>query len=243
MGVDFGDADGDGLLDIVVTNFEMETNALYRNLGSGLFVDGRFALNVAESSLLNLAFGVAFCDLDHDGDLDLAVANGHIHDNAAEINENSAYAQRNQILANDGKGRFEELADVGMDPVLVSRGLVPADLDGDGDLDLAIINSNGPAEIYENLRGAETGNWILLDLVSASANRFAIGARVEVPTEDGVQVRERRTASSFMSQAALTLHFGLAEATVVPPLTVRWPDGRRSRYSDLPVNRRFLLSD
>ena len=85
MGVDMGDYDGDGLLDIVVTNFELETNGLYRNLGGGAFVDSRAPARIAEPSLIFLAFGVAFADFDQDGDLDLAIANGNINPNAARV--------------------------------------------------------------------------------------------------------------------------------------------------------------
>ncbi|MCI0583093.1 MAG: VCBS repeat-containing protein, partial [Chloroflexi bacterium] len=147
MGVAVGDVDGDQRFDIVTTNFELETNALYRNLGGGLFVDARWAANVAESSLLMLAFGVDLADFDQDGDLDLVVANGHILDNAAELHPSSRYAQPNQLLENHG-GRFTERDDSGLDVVRVSRGLATGDLDGAGDPDLAIVNSNDLAEVY-----------------------------------------------------------------------------------------------
>lgn len=241
MGVDLGDIDGDGLLDIVVTNFEFESNALYRNLGSGVFVDGRFQFNLAESSLNYLAFGVDLLDLDHDTDLDLAVAYGHILDNASEINPDSSYAQRNQILENTQAGRFEEVPAAGLKSDGVSRGLVSADFDGDGDLDLAINNSDGVAEVYENLTGANQGNWIQLDLSGESTNRYAIGARLEIADSDRLQIRERRTASSFQSQNALTVHFGLGQASIIDTLVVRWPSGRQQRYQRLPPNHRLQL--
>jgi hypothetical protein len=229
------------LLDIVVTNFEFESNALYRNLGSGVFVDGRFQFNLAESSLNYLAFGVDLLDLDHDADLDLAIAYGHILNNTNEINPDSSYAQRNQILENTQAGRFQEVTGSGMRSDGVSRGLVSADFDGDGDLDLAINNSNGVAEVYENLTGTDQGHWIQLDLQGESANRFAIGARLEVLEAGKLQIRERRTASSFQSQNALTVHFGLAQASIVEALVVRWPSGRRQRYLRLPANHRLQV--
>jgi hypothetical protein len=241
MGVDLGDVDGDGLADIVVTNFEFESNALYRNLGDGVFVDGRFQFNIAESSINYLAFGVDLLDLDHDTDLDLAVAYGHILDNASEINPDSSYAQRNQILENTETGRFREVTDSGMKSDGVSRGLVSADFDGDGDLDLAINNSDGPAEVYENQTGSAQGAWIQVDPYQTTDNRYAIGARIEIPNSSGVQMRERRTASSFQSQNALTLHFGQAHSNTVEIMNVRWPDGQRQRFLRLPARRRYHL--
>jgi hypothetical protein len=243
MGVDIGDADGDGRLDIMVTNFELETNALYRNLGSGMFVDSRYALNVAESSLLNLAFGVAFVDLDHDADLDLAIANGHILDNANELHPSSRYAQINQILENDGQGRFVELGDVGFELVRVSRGLVTGDLDSDGDLDLVILNSDDVAEAYENMSAHSGNHWLMLDLAGTDSNRFGIGARVGIAAASGRQVRESKTASSYMSQNALTVHFGLGSAESVERVDLSWPSGKRQRFSRLPVDKRVWIEE
>ena len=123
----------------------------------------------------------------------------------------------------------------------VSRGLVSADFDGDGDLDLAITNSNGPAEVYENLNGAEQGGWLQIDLESAGPETSAIGSRVIIDTGHGRQMREHRTASSYQSQNALTVHFGLAQASGVARLDIHWPDDRQRSYRSLPANRRLRL--
>ena len=241
MGVDLGDVDGDGRLDILVTNFEFESNALYQNLGSGLFVDKRFAFNLAEPSLRYLAFGVALSDFDHDADLDVVIANGHILDNAPQFNELSVYAQRNQLFENLGDGRFRELASSGLDSVRVSRGLASGDLDGDGDLDLVICNSNDRAEVYENLSATGNRSWLLVDLVGRGGNRFGVDARVSLVGAERRQVREVRTASSYLSQNPLTLHFGLGEAPRVETLVVLWPSGKSQRIVDPPRNKRLKI--
>ncbi|HEX9668677.1 MAG TPA: CRTAC1 family protein [Thermoanaerobaculia bacterium] len=239
MGVDAGDYDGDGRLDLVVTNFAQETNALYRGLGGALFFDARFVSGIAEPSFPMLGFGVAFADLDQDGDLDLAVANGHVLDRPELFGSPSPYAQRNQVFENLGDGRFREVLDAGLDVVRVSRGLAAGDLDGDADLDLVVVNSNQPAEVYENLAG---GRWLAVELVGRESNRFGIGARLELEAGGRRQVREARTASSYLSQNALTVHFGLpAAAAGVDRLLVRWPSGRRQRVEGLPAGRRLVL--
>lgn len=238
MGVDLGDYDGDGLQDVVVTNFELETNALYRNLGGGAFVDARSPARIAEPSLMFLAFGIAFADFEQDGDLDLVIANGHINDNASEFLQGSQYRQRNQVFENQGDGKFREDKATGMDVVRASRGLATGDLDGDGDLDVAIGNSNELCEVYEN-RGAG-GNWLLVDVAAPSGNRFGIGARVEVEAGGKRQIRDVKTGSSYQSQNALGVHFGLGKAGKVDRLVVR-RGGRVQIYEGLPVNKRVIV--
>jgi hypothetical protein len=238
MGVDMGDYDGDGLLDIVVTNFELETNGLYRNLGGGAFVDSRSPAGIAEPSLLFLAFGIAFADFDQDGDLDLVIANGHINDNAAEFHAGSQYRQRNQVFENLGNGKFREDKATGMDVVRASRGLACGDLDGDGDLDVAVVDMNEPCEVYENT-GA-SGNWLLVDFAAPSGNRFGIGARLELEAGGKRQIRDVRTASSYLSQNALSVHFGLGKSGKVDRLTVRRP-GKVQVFVGLPANRRIVI--
>lgn len=240
MGVDLGDIDGDGNLDIVVTNFEMETNALYKNTGLGLFIDSRYPLNVAESSLLSLAFGVAFADFDHDTDLDLIFANGHVRDNAEQFHAQSHFAQRNQLLENQGN-RFEEAEDVGLTEVRVSRGLASGDFDLDGDLDVVINNVDDMAESYENLGGSDGGSWLQLDLQGEESNSWGVDARLSLTVGEQQLMREVRTASSFLSQNAMTVHFGLGSAAAPGQLEVRWPSGKRQQIRGLPANRRVRI--
>ncbi|HEV8579058.1 MAG TPA: CRTAC1 family protein [Thermoanaerobaculia bacterium] len=238
MGVDMGDYDGDGLLDIALTNFDLETFGLYRNLGSGAFVDSRAPAGIAEPTLLSLGFGTAFGDFDQDGDLDLVFANGHINDNAAEFRAGAQYRQRNQILENLGNGKFREDKGTGMDVVRASRGLASGDLDGDGDLDVAVVDMNEPCEVYENT-GA-SGSWLLVDIAAGSGNRFGIGSRLELESGGKRQIRDVKTASSYLSQNALAVHFGLGKSDKVDRLTVRRP-GKVQVFMGLPVNRRIMV--
>jgi enediyne biosynthesis protein E4 len=238
MGVDMGDYDGDGLLDVVVTNFELETYGLYRNLGGGAFVDNRSPAGIAEPTLLYLGFGTAFADFDQDGDLDLVFANGHINDNAGEFRTGSLYRQRNQVFDNQGNGKFREDKATGMDVVRASRGLATGDLDGDGDLDLAIVNMNEPCEVYENAGAA--GGWLLVGFAAPSGNRFGIGARFELESGGRRQIRDVKTASSYLSQNALAVHFGLGKSQKIDRLTVRRP-GKVQVFTGLPANRRLVI--
>ncbi len=257
MGTDFGDFNGDGLLDVIVTNLTLETNTLYRNLGEAAFVDDSFASGIGEPSLLLVGFGTNWFDVDNDSDLDLFVANGHIIDNIALFREGVAgsaladrtYEQPNHLYINDGTGRFEEVhgqAGDGMTLAKVSRGSVVGDMDNDGDLDVLISNSNQVADYLRN--DTTTANWIQLRLVGRAANRSAVGARVEVTPESGpggppvvrTILREVTAGSSYGSANDIRLHFGLGAARRAT-VAIRWPDGTRETLRDLAADRHYVI--
>jgi enediyne biosynthesis protein E4 len=235
MGVDGGDLDGDGRPEIMCTHLDQQTNAVYSASATQFFADERFALGLAEPSFYRVGFGLAFADLDQDGRLDVVVANGHIVHNIDLWDRGTTFAQPNQVFRNTPSG-FVEVTDAGLDVVRSSRGMAVGDLDGDGDLDLAINDSNDRAEVYEN-RGAD-GAWLMVDLVAGG--RTAVGTSVIVERDGATQRRRVRTASSYLSQNAAASHFGLGAGDGAARLTVRWPDGGARRLT-LPVDRRVRV--
>ncbi len=243
MGVDFGDVDGDGLLDLAVANFELEANALYHNNGSDLFTDNRYVSGLAEPSLLFMGFGLAFGDFDQDGDLDLVIANGNVQDRPELFGGVNSFAQPNHLYENLGDGRFRLVADSGLGTMRPHRGLAIGDLDGDGDLDVVVVSLNDRAEVYENLGGSGAGASLGVDLAGTRSNRFGIGARIEVEAAGKRQIREVKTGGSYLSQNALTAHFGLGKAAKADRLTVRWPSGKVQVWKDLPADRRVLVAE
>lgn len=251
MGIAVGDVDSNGFDDLVVTHLDRETNALYANRGDGVFLDQRFTAGIAEPSQPFVGFGVDLADFDLDGDLDLAIANGHVlHDISDHARRpGDSHAQPNQILENDGS-RFREVQSSGLSALGVSRGLVSADLDLDGDLDLAIANCNGPAEVYAN-ESTRRGASFRVDLLDrGSPNRRAIGAVLELRGESGAQRREIRSGSSYLSRNSLTQTFGLpfpASAssangeTAGVRLDVLWPGGATLRLTGLSPDARIRV--
>ena len=241
------------MLDLAVTNYEGETHALYRNRGAGVFSDQRFVSGLAEPTLRQLAFGIVAADLDHDGDLDLAASQRPRARERRRVQppERLSPAQPGLRQSSPGErgARFREVADPGFSHVGASRGLASGDLDRDGDLDLVFTNVADEVEVYENLRigpgerppPEDWAAWLQVDLVRSAGNRFGVGARIEVEAGGRRQVREVTAGSSYLSQSALTAHFGLGSATAVDRLTVRWPEGRVQVIEGLPVNRRLRL--
>jgi hypothetical protein len=228
MGTDLADYDGDGRLDLVVTNFEFEGLGLFRGLGAGLFADASYESALAVATLPFVGFGAVFLDADNDGDLDLAIANGHVLDNAEAFRASSRYGQRNLLLLNDGRGRFRDagaMAGPGFALEKVSRALAAGDVDNDGDLDLLVVNNGQSADLLRN-ESRNAAASLTVRLVGRDSNRDGVGARLRAVSGGRTQVREIKAGSSYLSQNDVRAHFGLGAAARVDRLEVRWPGGR-----------------
>jgi hypothetical protein len=243
MGVDFGDMDGDGLLDLVGLNYQKQPNALYRNEGDGFFEDLSLRAGFGYSLPL-VGWGTDFLDLDNDGDLDIFVANGHLQDRVEEYDPSTSYAQLNQVLINDGTGRYTIASDLGPGSAVrkSSRGFASADIDNDGDLDLIVTNAADAPDLLVN-EGGNRLAWLRVRLVGVRANRAGIGARVIVRSGDTTQVDEVRAGSGYLSQNDLVLHFGLGSRTCVDSIEVRWPGGHIDIYHGPPINHTVTITE
>jgi len=242
MGTDFGDYNGDGRLDLIVTNLDFENNCLYRNEGGGMFSDVSFGAGLGAISLSFVGFGIDFLDYDNDGLVDVAVANGHILDNAQYFNDSTTYSQRNFLFHGTPDHRLEEVgltAGPDMAKDNVARGLSSGDIDGDGDLDMLITVSGGTPRLFVN-EGGDALGWVGLRLIGTRSNRSAVGARVTLQGPYGILTDEVRSGASYQSQSDLRLHFGLGAGkkdAPGPEITIRWPSGSTQTIA-LPATRR-----
>jgi enediyne biosynthesis protein E4 len=227
MGTDMADYDGDGILDLTVTNLDFEYNDVYKGSGSGIFSDDSYESGIAETSLNFVGFGTFFFDYDNDGLLDIFVANGHIIDNIQLFGSVSKYREPNFLFHNLGGGQFRESAALSGNALTeenVARGAAPGDFDSDGDQDVLVTRCGGTPLLLRNDGGNAKG-FLRLTLVGRRANRAAVGARVTIRMGDRTAVREVKTGVSYLSQGELTLHFGLGDTSLVDEVEIRWPGG------------------
>ncbi len=238
MGTDWGDYDGDGRLDLIDTNHEFETTTLFRNLGRGLFADVTTEAGLGLPTLPFVGFGAALFDYDNDGRLDVAIANGHVVDNTAQVRAGSKYAQRRLLFHNaDGRRFVEEGGSSGSGFAVekVGRTLAVADVDNDGDLDVLVTNNGQSADLLRN-DGGNRNHALQLRLVGTRSNRDAIGARVLMTIGSSTQVREVKAGSSYLGQNDTRVHFGLGPALRADRLEVRWPNGHSETFQQVQAN-------
>ena len=242
MGTMFGDYDGDGRVDLVVTNHETEMHSLFRNLGGGLFADATVPSGVGPATVPYVGFGVVFFDYDNDSDLDLAEVNGHVIDNVAQVRNGGRYAQKRLLLQNTG-GRFRDVS-AQSGPAFaaesVGRTLASGDIDNDGDLDLLVTNNGGRAELLRN-DGGNRANGLLIRLAGEKSNRDGIGARLRITlgTSGGTRtlVRDVASGGSYQGQNDLRVHVGLGDRTRAERIEIRWPSGLVEQITDVPANQ------
>lgn len=227
MGIDTGDFDNDGYVDVFITTLSNEKYALYRNNGDFSFTYVTNTTGVGQITLLNAGWGARFVDVDNDGFRDLFVAQSHVLDTVEKSTAYLKYKQPLLLMTNTGKGFVNVSATAGpaFNAPVVARGAAFGDLNNDGQID-AVVSVLDDAPVI--LRNAGTAHhWIGIALSGTKSNRSGIGARVTVTDATGKkQIFDAGTAGSYLSSNDPRIVVGLGNAKAVRSIEVRWPSGK-----------------
>jgi hypothetical protein len=250
MGIAAADYDGNGLTDLFVTHLGDETHTLWQQGPSGQFRDRTQESRVVRTAWRGTGFGAVAADFDRDGWPDIAYVNGRIHrasvlPGAEQVPEFwRAYAERNQVLRNTGKGLFEDVSEaqrVFCEHLNVGRGLVLGDFDNDGRPDLLVVNVSDRARLYRNV--APGGHWLGVRVADPKlGNRDLLGAEVRVTAGSRTWMQVAQTAHSYLCANDPRPLYGLGEATTYDRIEVTWPNGAREMFPGGPVDRWLCLT-
>ena len=249
MGLAAGDYDSDGDVDLFMSHWVDEENALYRNLlnedGTAehiRFVDESYTTMLAEESIKQIGWGTALFDYDNDGDLDIFVTNGSTFQ---ELDRPQVLIpQRDTLFRNNGDGTFtdvSEITGIPLLPIRVGRGAAFADYDNDGDVDIFIVNNHAKPALLRN-DGGNRNNYLHVELIGTNANRNAVGAKIQVKTVNRTQMQEIYAGDSYMSFNSFIAEFGVGNATQVESLQVIWTNGDTQTLHNVPTNQRLRIT-
>jgi enediyne biosynthesis protein E4 len=245
MGVDFGDYNHDGWLDIVDTTFADQPKTLYRNLGPGGFEDVSSTAQIAQISMPDVSWGTGFVDFDNDGWSDILIANGHVYPQVDTGTRGARYKEPILLFLNKHDGTFEEISSpsglAGL-PLASRRGVAFGDVWNDGATDVLILNVGEPPTLLHN-RLANGNHWVEFKLQGTKSNRAAIGARLTIHSGGLSQFNEVRAGGSYLSQNDLRLHFGLGLNAKLDSVEIFWPSGLVEHLGSLAADRIYTIEE
>jgi len=251
MGIAVGDWNGDADLDLFITHWIAEENALYDNLadignnqGMIFFRDEADRYGLGQASLSYVGWATFFLDIDNDGRLDLFTANGHTIQQAGQTEllvpmHDQLFWNRNN---NEGFYDISEVAGKYFSKKYVGRGGALSDYNNDGRLDIFIMNHNGPAVLLQN-QSVTGNNWLQVVLNGTEGNSSAIGAKLKLVTSESTQIREVGVQRSYLSHNSLVQHFGLKSGDQIDSLVVQWPGGLHQVFKEITLNQRIEITE
>jgi len=244
MGADSADYDGDGLLDLVKTNFSDEMPNLYHNEGKALFTDVTAPAGLG-SETRSVKWGTGFMDFDDDGQPDILIVSGSIYPPGTGLHHQLPQTESKLILLRNVDGhRFANVSDQAGPAFLDSRcgrGAAFGDMFNTGRMGVVVNNLNDYPSLLRN-QLPSTNSWLLVKLLGTTTNRAAIGSRVMLSANNRRQVQEVRSGGSFCSQSDLRLHFGLGTAKEAQ-LQVRWLGGAEETLEHVAANRLVVIQE
>jgi enediyne biosynthesis protein E4 len=246
MGVDWGDYDNDGRLDLVVETFSQQPTAIYHNEGGGVFTEESGALGIAGPTMPYIKFGVKWLDADNSGWLDLIAANGNVADDVAQIDAGETFREPTQLFYNEHGQRFADISATALagdaGAPIVGRGLAIGDFDNDGKIDALVVDSQGRPLLLHN-ETPNAGHWLEIDLIGTKSNRDGQGALITLRTASLTLLRQCTTAGSYMSASDKRVHFGLGAATGAQSITIKWPSGHVDNYKNVVGDRVISITE
>jgi enediyne biosynthesis protein E4 len=245
MGIAHGDYLNNGLTSLLISHFDNEYAALYRNDGDGGFTDTSSASGIKRSTQGYVGWGDAFADFDNDGWKDILLVNGHVYPQVDSAHQTAHYLEPKKLFLNRHDGTFEDISQQNSPAIRtpqVSRGLAIGDLFNDGKLEAVVENLVGKPMILRP-QGDLKNHWISFQLEGSAANRLALNARVKVTCGNLVQMQEVISSGSYLSQDDLRLHFGLGQCQQIEKATVQWPGGETESLINLTVDRYYKVRE
>ncbi|MDX5584334.1 MAG: CRTAC1 family protein [Aureibaculum sp.] len=234
MSVDFADFNGDGLLDIFISDDNY--CSLYENLGNGLFNDKSYASGISVASGQFVGWSSSFLDYDNDGDPDIFKTNGELK---------HKYGQEDQLFENINAGKFKDVSvERGQyfQEEHVGRGACLGDYDNDGDIDIYIVNLDSHGMFIRNNKGNQN-NWLTLNLVGHSSNKDGIGSRIKLYAGGKMQTAQKKSTTGYLSQNDSRIHFGLLKNETVEKIEIKWPSGKLQILDNIKVNQILTVNE
>ncbi|MEP6755662.1 MAG: CRTAC1 family protein [Chthonomonadales bacterium] len=244
MGIDTGDYNNDGKMDMFVTTYQNEAKSLYMNLGGGVFQDKALDAGLAEKMDHWVGFGVKFLDYDRDGQLDLAVTSGHVLDNTARVEPGTIYRQPLQLFHLENGVYHETTAQMvqGAPRQLVGRGLATVDLNNRGWLDVIVTDHEGPTLFLKNA-GLDKNHFINLQFVGTKSNRDGFGTMVKLTSGGRSQWKMVSNAGSYVTASDPRLFFGVGASDVAESVEIAWPSGAIQILRNLKADHFYRITE